>query len=249
MTRKLAPLAALSLVAFTPACAQQEDAAPQNREEIEEIVRDYILENPEIIEQALIRLQQRASEQEAESARAAIRSNSSAIFESESDYAIGPEDAPVTLVEFFDYRCGYCKRSMDWTIDLPSAYDGQVRVVFKEFPILSPESEKAALAALAAGEQGLYAEMHRELMELDNSSGFTPDEIDAAAERAGVDVEKMRADMGSVRLQKVIADNKTLARRVGISGTPAFLVGDQLIAGADQAGVTQMLDTAVAQAG
>jgi 2-hydroxychromene-2-carboxylate isomerase len=91
--------------------------------------------------------------------------------------------------------------------------------------------------------------MHRELMELDNSSGFTPDEIDAAAVRAGVDVEKMRADMGSVRLQKVIADNKTLARRVGISGTPAFLVGDQLIAGADQAGVTQMLDAAVAQEG
>lgn len=249
MTRKLAPLAALSLVAFTPACAQQDDIAPQNREEIEEIVRDYILENPEIIEQALIRLQQRATEQEAQTAREAILSNSSAIFESESDYAVGPEDAPVTLVEFFDYRCGYCKRSMDWTMDLPAAYDGQVRVVFKEFPILSPESEKAALAALAAGEQGLYAEMHRELMELDNSSGFTPDEIDAAAVRAGVDVEKMRADMGSVRLQKVIADNKTLARRVGISGTPAFLVGDQLIAGADQAGVTQMLDAAVAQAG
>ena len=85
-------------------------------------------------------------------------------------------------------------------------------------------------------------------MDLDNSSGFTPDEIDAAAERAGVDVARMRADMGSVRLQKVVADNKMLARRVGINGTPAFLVGDELVSGANQAAVTQMLDTAVEQA-
>ena len=249
MTLRLAPLAALSLLAFTPACAQQDDAAPQSRDEIEEIVRDYILEHPEVIEQALIKLQQRASEQEAQSARDAIASNEEAIYESDADYSIGPDDAPVTLVEFFDYRCGFCKRSMEWTMELPDAYDGQVRVVFKEFPILSPESEKAALAALAAGEQGRYSEMHRELMELDNSSGFTPDEIDAAAERAGVDVDRMRADMGSVRLQKVVADNKTLARQIGINGTPAFLVGDEMVSGANQPGVIKMLDEAVEQAG
>ena len=173
----------------------------------------------------------------------------SAIYESEYDYSIGPDDAPVTMVEFFDYRCGYCKRSMEWTMSIPEDHDGKVRVVFKEFPILSPESEKAALAALAAGEQGKYAEMHRELMELDNSTGFTPDEIEAAAERAGVDVAKMRADMKSVRLQKVIADNKTLARKLGIDGTPAFLVGDQMVPGADQAGVDRMLTNALEQAG
>lgn len=248
MTFKLAPLAAFSLLAFTPACAQQDSGTPQNREEIEEIVRDYILENPEIIEQAIIKLQQRADAQEAEVSRQAIASASADLYESDADYSIGPDDAPVTMVEFFDYRCGFCKRSMEWTMDIPEAYDGKVRVIFKEFPILSPESEKAALAALAAGEQGRYAEMHRELMNLDNSSGFTPDEIDAAAERAGVDVARMRADMGSVRLQKVVADNKMLARRVGIDGTPAFLVGDQLVSGANQAAVTQMLDAAVEQA-
>ncbi len=248
MTRRLAPLAALSLVALTPACAQG-DAAPADKEAIEQIVHDYILENPELIEQALIELSRRSNEQEAEAKRQAITDNMSAIYESEHDYSIGPDDAPVTMVEFFDYRCGYCKRSMEWTMSIPEDHDGKVRVVFKEFPILSPESEKAALAALAAGEQGKYAEMHRELMELDNSTGFTPDEIEAAAERAGVDVAKMRADMKSVRLQKVIADNKTLARKLGIDGTPAFLVGDQMVPGADQAGVDRMLTSALEQAG
>lgn len=247
MTRRLAPLAAISLVALTPACAQG-DAAPADKEAIEQIVRDYILENPEIIEQALIELTRRADAQDAEAQRQAIASNSAAIFESEYDYSIGPDDAAVTMVEFFDYRCGYCKRSMDWTMAIPEAHDGKVRVVFKEYPILSAESEKAALAALAAGEQGKYAEMHRELMELDNSTGFTPDEIDAAAERAGVDVDKMRADMKSVRLQKVVADNKTLARKIGIDGTPAFLVGDQLVPGADQAAVDRMITAALEQA-
>jgi 2-hydroxychromene-2-carboxylate isomerase len=89
--------------------------------------------------------------------------------------------------------------------------------------------------------------MHRELMLLDNSSGFTPDEIDAAAERAGVDVDKMRADMGSVRLQKVVADNKTLARQIGVDGTPAFLVEDEMVPGADRRRVGEMLEAALAE--
>lgn len=246
MTRRLAPLAAFSLIALTPACAQG-DAEPADKAAIEQIVHDYILENPEIIEQALIELSRRADMKEVEAQRQAIADNMDALYNSEYDYSIGPDDAEVTMVEFFDYRCGYCKRSMEWTMAIPEDHDGKVRVIFKEFPILSPESEKAALAALAAGEQGKYAEMHRELMELDNSSGFTPDEIDAAAKRAGVDVDKMRADMGSVRLQKVIADNKTLARSLGIDGTPAFLIGDTLIPGADQAGVNRMIDEALKQ--
>jgi protein-disulfide isomerase len=246
MTRKLAPLTALSLVALTPACAQG-DAEPANKEEVERIVEEYILENPEIIEQALINLSQRADQRETDAQRAAISSNMEAIYSSDADYSIGPDDAEVTIVEFFDYRCGYCKRSMEWATAIPEEYDGKVRVVFKELPILSPESEKAALAALAAGQQNRYVEMHRELMLLDNSSGFTPDEIDAAAERAGVDVDKMRADMGSVRLQKVVADNKTLARQIGVDGTPAFLVEDEMVPGADRRRVGEMLEAALAE--
>ena len=247
MTRKLAPLAALTLVALTPACAQG-DVDVANKDAIEQIVRDYIMENPEIIEEALIARAQRQQAEETQAVQAAIDENMDAIYNSPADFSIGPDDAPVTLVEFFDYRCGYCKRSADWTLDLPEKYDGKVRVVFKEFPILSAESEKAALAALAAGEQGRYAEMHRELMELDNSSGFKPEAIDAAAKRAGVDVDKMRADMKSVRLQKVVADNKSLARSIGVDGTPAFFVGNQHVPGANTASVAQLLDDAIEKA-
>lgn len=248
MPRTLSTLTALALVALTPACAQ-DDVDTADRAEIEQIVHDYILEHPEVIEEALVRLSARADEREAEAKREAIAANASEIYNSARDYAVGPEDAAVTLVEFFDYRCGYCKRSMEWTMGLPEEYDGEVRVVFKEFPILSAESEKASLAALAAGQQGKYAEMHRELMQLDNSTGFDPEDIEDAAKRAGVDVDKMRADMGSVRLQKIVADNKSLARKLGINGTPAFFVGDQMVPGADQASVKRLIEAELKEAG
>ncbi|MGB3625825.1 MAG: thioredoxin domain-containing protein [Henriciella sp.] len=248
MTRKFAPLTALALIALTPACAQG-DVDATDKEAVQEIVRDYILENPEIIEEALIALSQKQAAAEEDAVRQAIDDNRDAIFNSDADYSVGPDDAEITVVEFFDYRCGYCKRSLDWTMALPDDYDGNVRVVFKEFPILTAESEKAALAALAAGEQGKYAEMHSELMTLDNSTGFDADDIDAAAERAGVDVDKMRADMGSVRLQKVVADNKSLARKLSVNGTPAFFVGDSFVSGANEAGVNAAIREALAEVG
>lgn len=248
MNRKILTTTALAMIAMTPACAQG-DVDLADKKAIEQIVHDYILENPEVIEDALIKLTELQSQRETEAARKAIADNMDQIYNSSADYSIGPDDAAVTLVEFFDYRCGYCKRSLDWTMALPEEFDGKVRVVFKEFPILSAESEKAALAALAAGEQGKYAEMHRELMQMDNSTGFDPEDIDAAAERAGVDVARMRADMGSVRLQKVIADNKSLARKIGADGTPAFFVGTEHIAGADQNGVSRALKEALAENG
>ena len=245
MPRYVSTLTALAVLAMTPACAQSEvDVA--DKEAIEKIVHDYILEHPEVIEEALIRLSQQAEERKATEQREAIAENFDAIYTSEGDYSIGPADAPVTLVEFFDYRCAYCKRSMEWTMALPETFDGKVRVVFKELPILTAESEKAALAALAAGEQDKYAEMHRELMLLDNSSGFDPEDIDAAAERAGVDIAKMHADMQSVRLQKVVADNKSLARKLGVDGTPAFFVGEEMVPGAAQGRVIAMIEEALA---
>ncbi len=244
MNRTLGSLTAVALITLAPACAQG-DVDTADKAAIEEIVHDYIIEHPEVIEEALVRLSQQADARDAAAKRKAITDNMDAIYSSDSDFSIGPEDAPVTLVEFFDYRCGYCKRSLDYTLGLPEQYDGQVRVVFKEFPILSAESEKASLAALAAGQQGKYAEMHRELMSMDNSTGFDPEDIDDAAKRAGVDIEKMRADMQSVRLQKVVADNKSLARKIGVDGTPAFFVGEKHVPGADQNAVTAMIEAAL----
>ncbi len=232
MNRTISAALVTTVIALTPACAQ-EQVDLTDKTAIEDIVRAYILENPEIIEDALILLAQREDEADAAAVSEAILANYDAIYSDPANYSIGPADAPVTLVEFFDYRCAYCKRSAEWTMSVPEKYDNQVRVVFKELPILSPESEKAALAAVAAGRQGKYAEFHLALMRLDNQSGFGPEAIDAAAESAGVDVALMRADMRSIPVQKAVSDSKSLARVIGITGTPIFMIGSQNVPGAD----------------
>ncbi len=248
MTHKLAlAICALSL-AFTPACAQ-DSGSSVDKAAIEEIVRAYILDNPEIIEEALIALTNQQRDSEAQQARDKIVANQDALFLNPGDYAIGPESAPVTVVEFFDYRCSYCKRSAAWVMGLPGAYDNQVRVVFKEFPILSAESSQAALAAQAAGRQGKYFEMHDGLMQLDNSSGFTAADIDAVARRAGVDVALMRADMTRSDIVAAVATSKALAREIGLTGTPSFVIGESFVPGADTARVESLIEEALARAG
>jgi len=246
MRRSLTLGLAITALMLTPACAQ--DQVPNaEREAIEEIVRSYILENPEIIEQALIELSNRERAAEAEQARANILANQDALLNNPLDFSVGPADAPVTVVEFFDYRCGFCKRSAEWAIGLPEQFDNQVRVVFKEYPILSPESEKAALAAIAAGKQGKYVEMHMALMQLDNASGFGPDQIDALAEEIGIDVAKMRADMQSMEAQSAVANAKALAQDIGVNGTPNFIIGDTMVPGADIARVEKLIEDALAE--
>jgi len=245
MTRTFSMALAATAIALTPACAQgQVDTA--DKKAVEKIVYEYIMENPEIIEEALIALSEKRDAEEAALALAAIADNQDALISNPADYSIGPADAPVTVVEFFDYRCGFCKRSASWTTELPEQYDNQVRVVFKEFPILSTESEKAALAAIAAGKQGKYIEMHMALMDLDNGSGFGPEQIDEAAESIGVDVTRMRADMKSIDVQKTVADAKSLARSLNITGTPNFIVGTEMVSGADIQQVEAMIEAALA---
>lgn len=230
----------LAALVLAPACAQ--DAEPETsleRAEIEDIVREYILSNPEIIEEALIELGERQRQAEADAARAAVAANADDLFRNEADFFIGPADAPVTVVEFFDYRCGFCKRSLDYVAALPAAHDGQVRVVFKEFPILSPESRQAALAALAAGRQGKYFEMHAALM--DSASDKNDEDIDAIAREIGLDIAKMRADMRSTAVQQQLADHTALARTLGLNATPTFVIGNELVQGADTAQIDRLI--------
>lgn len=245
MTRTFSMGLAATAIALTPACAQEQvDTA--SREAIETVVYEYIMENPEIIEEALIALTEKRQFEEDERTRNAITENLADLQNNPGDFSIGPADAKVTVVEFFDYRCGYCKRSASWATELPEKYDNQVRVVFKELPILSTESEKAALAAIAAGKQGKYIEMHMALMELDNGSGFGPEAIDAVAESVGVDVATMRADMKSVDVQKAVADSKGLARKLGISGTPNFVINTEFVPSADIMQIEALIQTALA---
>ncbi|MEL6569625.1 MAG: DsbA family protein [Pseudomonadota bacterium] len=239
--------AAISSLILLPACAQEaataDTASAMSRAEVQEIIRDYLMENPEIIEEALVELSARQKAEEERKAREALAANSEALYQNAADFTIGPDDAEVTVVEFFDYRCGYCKRSVDYVAGLPANYDGQVRVVFKELPILSPESREAALAAIAAGKQGKYFEMHVALME--HRGNYSTPEINALAAEVGVDVEQMRADMDSDDVQKHLADSSALARELGVSGTPAFFVGDTFVPGANTPAVTRAVEAAL----
>lgn len=222
-------IAITSLALSTAACAQEVNTA--DKDAIEKVVKDYLLENPEIIIEALTVLDERQKAEATEQARLQIAANSDAIYNNPGDYSIGPPDAEITIVEFFDYRCGPCRGAASWVNSAPAAYDGKVRVVFKEFPILSPESRQAALAALAAGEQGKYPQMHRALMQ--DRSGFKKADIDRVAKSVGVDIEKMREDMKSPALEKVLDDTYALAQTIGANSTPTFIVNDEMFAGLD----------------
>ena len=235
---KLIHAGALTAAVFAATACAQSSESSMDREAIEEIVHAYIVENPEVIEEALINLQAQAEARETEAQRAAIAQNMDDIYKDDSDYGVGPEDAPVTIVEFVAYDCIFCQRSLDWTMGLPEKYDGKVRVVFKDYARGSEWIEQAALAALAAGEQGKYLEMHKELFA---DSERTMEAILAAAERAGVDAAQMQADMESVKIRKALADTMSLSRRINVNATPTFLIGETVVAGAR----ADMVDSAI----
>lgn len=199
-----------------------------DRAAIEAIVREYLLENPEIITEALDILQQREEAAELERQRLALVEQHDAIFNSSSPI-MGNPDGDVTLVEFFDYQCGFCKRVLD-DVFAVAEDDPGLRVVFKDLPILGPASVVAARASLAARNQGLYTEYHNALMA---HRGQLSDRVifDIAAE-VGLDVNQLRTDMQSPEIREELNDNIRLAQQLGIRGTPAFIIGDEIIPGA-----------------
>lgn len=235
------PLLALAATALAllPACAQQ---GGSSKAEIEKIIEAYIVENPEIIERAFLALQEKEKVARAEAAKAAIAENASQLYAQKSDYSIGPADAKVTVVEFFDYRCGFCKTSVEDVRGLPEKYDGEVRVVFKELPLFSGISTTAAQAALAAGKQGKYVQMHVALMGLKSNDDLTEDKIDELAGSIGVNVAKMRADMNSPAVLKQLEESTALARTLSVGGTPGFFIGDKHIEGADFAAIEAAIE-------
>lgn len=238
MIRPLLATATVAMVAMTPACAEGNKApVTMERAELETIIHEYIVTHPEVIEEAIIALNARDRANAAKAAQEAISQNKDQLYNLDTDHFIGPADAPVTVVEFFDYRCGYCKRSMPFVQELPEKYDNKVRVVFKEYPIFGGISETAALAALAAGKQDKYYDMHVALMNLKSNDELTEKKIDELAEEVGVDVRKMRADMQSVALKKQLDDMQRLGHALNLSGTPGFYIGDTAIEGADEQGV------------
>ncbi|MCI0429370.1 MAG: DsbA family protein [Rhodospirillales bacterium] len=196
---------------------------------IEQIIHDYLLQHPEVVIEAINKYQ-------TQQAQAAAEQQAKALVERRDELTTDP-DAPVlgnpkgdvTLVEFFDYRCPYCKGVTAGLMDTIKS-DGNVRLVMKEFPILGAESEYAAKAALAANRQGKYGEFHEAMM---TSKGkVTIDDVKRIAGEVGVDTAKMESDMQAPEIAGMIQRNYDLAQALGITGTPSFVIGDQLIRGA-----------------
>lgn len=244
MIRQTLVAAAMTGLLLAPACA--ESPSTTERAEIENIVKEYLIANPEVVEEALIALQAKRDADASRDAQAAIAANAEGLYANASSPFVGAEDAEITVVEFFDYRCGYCKRSTDWVRDMPAKFDGKVRVVYKELPIFGGVSETAALAALAAHKQDKYVEMHTGLMGIKNNNDLTEKAIDKVAAEAGLNVKLMRADMDSMEIQKQLADMKSLGRSLNVDGTPAFFVDNTRIVGADQKGLYAAIEKQLA---
>lgn len=221
--------------------AAEEPAGGRSKEEVEAIVRDYLMREPEVIFEALQFLQQKRAVAEAERQKEAIVANRDQIYDDPATPALGADSPDVTLVEFFDYRCTYCRRVVSAIQSLLDEEAG-LRVAFKELPVLGPDSVVAAKAALASEAQGGYRDLHFALMEAEDLSKESILEI---AEGVGLDPEQLARDMDSPEIQQEIERNYALANELGIEGTPAFVVGDQLVPGAvDQARLKELIEGA-----
>jgi len=201
----------------------------RQKEEIETLIHQYLLDHPEVLIEALNSYEKKQQEAEAERQRLALAAEAEALENDPAAPVLGNPAGDVTLVEFFDYRCPYCNRAMA-DVERLLQDDQELRLVMKEFPILSQESVQAARAALAAERQGKYHDFHFALME--NGGGFTDEEIMAVAETVGLDTQQLRIDMQDPAIEQILRDNHALAERIGVTGTPAFIIHDRLVPGA-----------------
>jgi len=194
-----------------------------------EIVRDYLTDNPEILVEMTTELDKRQAEEQATQQSKAISDNKDALFRSKLSFTGGNPEGDVTLVEFFDYNCGYCKRALPDIVKLVDE-DSKVRLVLKDLPIFGEDSEAAAKGALAAMKQNKYFEMHQKLYS--ESGKADKEKVLKVAGELGLDVEQLKTDMESDDVKKAIEEARDLAQKLGLQGTPLFLIGDKVIPGA-----------------
>jgi len=228
MLKLFRSLALLIALTGLTAAASADDKS-LSEAEVEAIVKDYLLKHPEVIVEALQLYQERQEQAEAERARHMLQASRDRLDDPTGAFVFGNPDGDVTIVEFFDYRCSYCKRVMPTLLDEVQR-DGNVRLVFKEFPVLGEDSVRAARAGIAAARQGRYYDMHLALMQ---SRGQLPEEkLVAMAADLGLDVAQFRADMKSRATDDEIATNYELAQALNFRGTPSFVIGNELVPGA-----------------
>ncbi|MEN0076627.1 MAG: DsbA family protein [Paracraurococcus sp.] len=249
---RLVLLAGLALA--SPAPAQTAPAqttgpglTPAQRQEVVAVLRDALKQDPSILRDALVALEQAENQERLGAQRAAIAEHAAALFRDAEDPVKGNPQGKVTLVEFFDARCGYCKQ-MQPAMDALLQRQKDVRLVLKDLPILGPNSLLASRALLAAQRQGRYAELHEALMRLREDPAEPV--LKREAERVGLDWARLRRDMDDPAIARRIEANTRLAGALKIQGTPALVIGDGLVPGAvDLATLERLVGAARARQG
>ena len=216
---------------------------PEMRREFEALIKDYLVKNPEVMMEVQTALEAKMEKINSEKMAVSLKENAKEIFQSATAPVAGNPKGDVTVVEFFDYNCGYCKKALPDLAAVMQA-DKNVRVVLKEFPILSKGSEETAKVALASKMQGKYWEFHQAMLGVQGQAN----EASAlkVAEKLGIDMARLKKDMASAEVKKEIDDTRALANKMGISGTPHFLVGDKVIAGAPE-NLSEVINTNISE--
>jgi protein-disulfide isomerase len=220
--------AALAVTVLTAAPALAAEFNDKQRDEIGDIVREYLMANPEVLVDVSKALEAKQQAEEDKARLTGVTEHKDEIFRSPTDYVGGNPDGDVTMVEFFDYNCSWCKKGMPEVVELMKSDKG-LRFVLKEFPIFGEDSEYAARAALAARKQGKYWEMH--LAMLSHEGKVNKASVDEIAAAQGLDVAQMKTDMDSEEIVGTIARNQELAQRLAINGTPAFVIDNKVVPG------------------
>jgi protein-disulfide isomerase len=231
------------MVVLPPAVsAASAEFTPEQRQAIEAIIRDYLTKNPELMLDVLQAAKEKMDGEAHSKASETLILRRHDILDDPSTPVGGNPKGDVSLVEFFDYRCPYCKQ-VEPALEALLGEDRQLRLVYKEFPVLGPASVTAARAALAARNQGKYEAMHRALMAL--KGNFDEAAVFQAAGSAGLDVERLKRDMAAPEIDRILKENGNLAEALDIRGTPGFVIGDEIVPGAiSLADMKQMIDAA-----
>jgi protein-disulfide isomerase len=222
-------MVALGAALLLPAPAPAQGFTPEQRLEIVAVLREALRQDPSILREAVAALEASETRERAGAQRAAIAAEAEALFRDPADPVRGNPQGAVTLVEFFDARCGYCKQ-LHPTIEQLLRRQPDVRLVLKDLPILGPNSVLASRALLAAQRQGKYAELHDALLKLREDP--TEPVLRREAERAGLDWARLRRDMDDAAIARRLEGNMRLASALRIEGTPALVIGETLIPGA-----------------
>ncbi len=229
---KLAPLALIAALASPAAAFDISSMSEAEREAFRAEVRAYLLENPEVLSEAIEVLQQRQAEEAASQDLNLVKANEKDLFEDGHSYIGGNPDGDITVVEFIDYRCGYCRKAHAEVGQLIKS-DGDIRYIVKEFPILGDQSVIAARFAIAtlqvAGSEA-YEKVNAGFYE-DFRGDVSVETLTAFADGLGIDAEPILAHMDAPEVTKVIEENHLLAQRMQISGTPTFVMGGQMLRG------------------